>query len=111
MTTLEPRSIARSTSVKISSEPKDLLRPSAVSGVLPQGDGSGKRRAATRSVARTALEAAQQALGTLGHVLRGDGLGGLGAHLVGLVEEDLGLLLRVGALPLAGTLVGFALLR
>gem|GEM_PF-3935053 len=33
----------------------------------------------------------------------------LGAHLVGLVEEDLGLLLGVGALTLAGAFVGFAL--
>ena len=46
--------MARSTSVKISSEPYDLDRPSAISGVLPQGAGSGKRSLATLSEARTA---------------------------------------------------------
>ena len=46
--------MARSTSVKISSEPYDLDRPSAVSGVLPQGAGSGKRSLATLSETRTA---------------------------------------------------------
>ena len=49
MTTREPLSMARSTSVKISSEPYDLDRPSAISGVLPQGAGSGKRSLATLS--------------------------------------------------------------
>ncbi len=53
MTTREPRSIARPTSVKISSEPYDFDRPSAVSGVLPQGAGSGKRSLATLSETRT----------------------------------------------------------
>ena len=52
-TTREPRSIARSTSVKISSEPYDLLSSRAVSGVLPQAAGSGKRSRATLSLART----------------------------------------------------------
>ncbi len=46
--------MARSTSVKISSEPYDFDRPSAVSGVLPQGAGSGKRSLATLSEARLA---------------------------------------------------------
>ena len=45
--------MARSTSVKISSEPYDFDRPSAISGVLPQGAGSGKRSLATLSEART----------------------------------------------------------
>ncbi len=48
-TTLEPRSIARSTSVKISSEPYDFDSPDAMSGVLPQGAGFGNRSFATRS--------------------------------------------------------------
>src|SRR3546814_2235583 len=49
MTTLEPRSIARSTSVKISSDPYDFDRPRAMRGVLPHGAGLGKRSLATRS--------------------------------------------------------------
>lgn len=46
--------MARSTSVKISREPYDLESPSAVSGVLPQGAGSGKRSLATLSDFRSA---------------------------------------------------------
>ncbi len=53
MTTRDPLSMARSTSVKISSEPYDFDRPSAISGVLPQGAGSGKRSLATLSDIRT----------------------------------------------------------
>ena len=110
MTTREPRSMARSTSVKISSEPYDFDRPSAVSGVLPHGAGSGKRSLATLSDCRTASRPDEQLVGAPGHVLRGDGLGGLGAHLVGLRVERGGLLLGVGALALAALLVGLALL-
>jgi hypothetical protein len=47
-----------------------------------------------------------QLLGAAGHVLRGDGLGGLGPHLVGLGHQRAGLLLGVGALPAAAPLVG-----
>jgi hypothetical protein len=53
MATREPRSTATSTSVKISSEPYDFDRPDAVSGVLPQDTGFGKRTFATRSEVRT----------------------------------------------------------
>ena len=53
MATREPRSTATSTSVKISSEPYDLDRPVAVSGVLPHGAGVGKRTLATLSATRT----------------------------------------------------------
>ena len=102
--------MARSTSVKISSEPYDFDRPSAVSGVLPQGAGSGKRSLATLSATPDLLEAGQQLVGALGHVLRGDGLGGLGAHLVGLRVQRGGLLLGVRPLALAALLVGLALL-
>ncbi len=56
-----------------------------------------------------ALDAGQQPLGPLGHVLRGDGLGGLGPHLVGLGQQRAGLLLGVEPLPLAPALVGLAL--
>ena len=55
--------MARSTSVKISSEPYDFDRPSAVSGVLPQGAGSGKRSLATLSGDADRLEAGEQLLG------------------------------------------------
>ncbi len=80
-----------------------------MSGVLPQGDGSGKRQGCHPVVLAHRFEAAEQPFGTLGHVLRGDGLGGLGAHLVGLVHEDLGLLFGVGAFALAGAFVRLAL--
>lgn len=56
------------------------------------------------------LQTGEQPLGALGHVLRGDRLGGLGAHLVGLRVERGGLLLGVLALALAALLVGLALL-
>ena len=56
-----------------------------------------------------ALEAGHHLLGPLEHRLRGGGLAGLGAHLVGLVGERLGLRLGVGALALAAALVGLAL--
>ena len=56
-----------------------------------------------------ALDAAHEPLGALDHVLRGGGLGRLGAHLLGLGHEGRGLLLRVGALALAGPLVRLAL--
>jgi hypothetical protein len=55
------------------------------------------------------LDAGHEPLGALGHVLRGHGLGRLGAHLVGLLHELLGLLLCVVALALAALLVGLAL--
>jgi hypothetical protein len=48
-TTRLPRSIARSTSVKISSEPYDLDSSDAVSGVLPHGAGFGNVMRATLS--------------------------------------------------------------
>ena len=48
-TTLAPRSTARSTPVKTSSEPNAFDSPSAVSGVRPHGAGSGKRIRATWS--------------------------------------------------------------
>ncbi len=41
--------MARSTSVKISSDPYERESPSAMSGVLPHGDGFGKRSFATLS--------------------------------------------------------------
>ena len=50
-----------------------------------------------------------QLLGALEHRLRGLRLGGLGAHLVGLVGERLGLVLGVHPLALAALLVGLAL--
>ena len=53
ITTREPLSIAKSTSVKISSEPYDLLRPVAEIGVFPHGEGVGKRNLATRSLLRS----------------------------------------------------------
>ena len=53
MTTCEPLSMARSTPVKISSEPYVLDRPSAMSGVLPHAAGSGKRILATLSCTRS----------------------------------------------------------
>ena len=56
-----------------------------------------------------ALDALHQLLGALEHRLRRLGLGGLGAHLVGLVGEGLGLVLGVHALALAALLVGLAL--
>lgn len=102
--------MARSTSVKISREPYDFDRPSAMSGVLPQGAGSGKRSLATLSETRTASRPHEQLVGALGHVLRGHRLGGLGAHLVGLRVQRGGLLLGVLALALAALLVGLALL-
>ena len=52
-TTREPRSIARSTSVKISSEPYDFDSSFAINGVLPQAAGVGKVIFATRSEARS----------------------------------------------------------
>ena len=42
-TTREPRSTARSTSVKTSSEPNDFDSPVAVRGIRPRGEGPGKR--------------------------------------------------------------------
>jgi hypothetical protein len=57
------------------------------------------------------LQPRQQPLGTLGHVLRGDRLGGLGPHLVSLRVEGCGLLLGVGALALTALLVRLALDR
>ena len=56
-----------------------------------------------------ALEPGHHLLGALEHRLRGRGLAGLGAHLVGLVGERLGLGLGVGPLALAALLVGLAL--
>ena len=53
MATREPRSTATLTSVKISSDPYDLDRPVAVSGVLPHGAGLGNRTLATLSATRT----------------------------------------------------------
>ena len=53
MTTREPLSIARSTSVKTSSEPYDLDSSAAVSGVLPHGAGAGNLIRATLSLCRS----------------------------------------------------------
>ena len=57
------------------------------------------------------LDAGHQLLGALEHRLRGLRLGRLGAHLVGLVGQGLGLVLGVDPLPLAALLVGLALLE
>ena len=59
--------------------------------------------------ATLALDALHQLLGALEHRLRGLRLGGLGAHLVGLVGQRLRLVLGVHPLPLAALLVGLAL--
>ena len=56
-----------------------------------------------------ALDALHQLLRALEHRLGGLGLGRLGAHLVGLVGERLGLVLGVEPLALAALLVGLAL--
>ena len=53
ITTREPLSMTTPTSVKISSEPYDLDRSWAEIGVLPQGEGVGKRSFATLSLTRT----------------------------------------------------------
>ena len=53
MTTREPLSMARSTSVNTSSEPYDLDSSAAVSGVLPHGAGAGNLILATRSARRS----------------------------------------------------------
>ena len=105
-----PRSMARSTSVKISSEPYDLDSP------LGRQRRPAARRRRRGSAAwrpcpalRSSSSAGQQPLGPPGHVLRGDRLGRLGAHLVGLGHQRGGLLLGVGPLALAAPLVGLAL--
>ena len=54
MTTREPLSIARSTSVKTSREPYDFDSSLAVRGVLPHGAGAGNLIRATRSELRSA---------------------------------------------------------
>ena len=54
MTTREPLSIARSTSVNTSSEPYDFDSSAAVSGVLPHGAGAGNLIRATLSLCRSA---------------------------------------------------------
>lgn len=56
------------------------------------------------------LQTGEQLLGAAGHVLRGDRLRRLGAHLVGLGVERGGLLLGVLPLAAAALLVGLALL-
>ena len=111
MTTRLPLSTARSTSVNTSSEPYDFDSPSAVSGVLPHGAGFGNAQLGHLVLAALGLQARQQPLGTLGHVLGRLRLGRLGTHLVGLGEERVGLLLRVRPLALAAALVGLALLQ
>ena len=92
-----------------------LQRPVGLAEVVP----AERRLAAGRGLreadlgdgvdAPLALDARHQLLGALGHVLRGDGLRGLGAHLVGLEHELGGLALGVGELALAALLVGLAL--
>jgi hypothetical protein len=57
------------------------------------------------------LQAGEHPLGAAGHVPRGDGLGGLGAHLVCLGEQRPGLLLGVGPLPPPPALVRLPLLQ
>jgi hypothetical protein len=51
----------------------------------------------------------EQALGAPGHVLGSDRLGGLGPHLLGLLQQARRLLLGVGALATTALLVGLAL--
>jgi hypothetical protein len=75
-----------------------LLRPEAVSGVRPQGAGSGNRRLGG------------QALGAAQHVLGGDGLRGLRPHPLGLADELGRLLLGVGPLAATTALVELPLL-
>ena len=75
----------------------------------PARGGGGELDAGHLVVGALALEAGHHLLGALEHALRRRGLGGLGAHLVGLVGERLGLVLGVDPLPLAAPLVGLAL--
>lgn len=77
---------------------------------LPAGRGVGEAQLGDLVGDPHGLQAGEQPVGALGHVLGGDGLGGLGAHLVGLRVEGRGLLLGVLALALAALLVGLALL-
>ena len=69
-------------------------------GELDAGDAVG---------AALGLDAGHQPLGPPHHRLGGLRLGGLGAHLVGLVHQRVGLALGVQALALATALVGLAL--
>ena len=68
-----------------SSDPNALLRPSAVSGVLPHGAGFREPDPGDLVGLPGRLEAGQHLVGAAGHVLRGDGLGRLGAHLAAWV--------------------------
>jgi hypothetical protein len=58
-----------------------------------------------------ALDAGEEPFRPAGHVLGGGRLRGLGPHLVGLRHQRRGLLLGIGALPLAALLVGLTLLQ
>ena len=60
-TTRAPRSMARSTSVKISSEPYDFDSPCAVSGVLPHGRGLGEAQLGDPVLRALALDARRAA--------------------------------------------------
>jgi hypothetical protein len=57
------------------------------------------------------LDTGEQSLCTARHVLRGDRLGRLRAHLVGLLHQRGRLLLRVGPLAVAASLVDLTLLQ
>ncbi len=103
---MEPRSIARSTSVKISSDPYDFDRPDAISGVLPHGAGFGKRSFATRSSWRTSSRPASifSARATIWWAAAA--LDALAPKRAACSCSTRRLLLDVGALLLAALLVG-----
>ena len=110
-TTLLPRSIARSTSGEDLLRPVGLAQPARRQRRPAAGRGLGEPQPGDLVRRAHVLEPGQHPLGAARHVLRGDGLGGLGAHLVGLREQRGGLLLGVGPLAPAALLVRLALLQ
>ncbi len=101
--------MTRSTSVKTSSDPYDLLSSDRGQRRLAAGRRLREPDVGDPVALALGLDAGHEPLGALGHVLGRHGLGRLGAHLVGLLHELPGLLLRVRALALAALLVGLAL--